>query len=282
MPGYYVLFICFGFIFLFGCTENPFSDEEKISQNAISGRVALENHPDPGNVFIWFEVLNISARADSTGRFSLHIPTPAKQPGGGIDGIYDLHFYAANYQLKTVKIAMAKGKVQYDDQALNNNGELKETVVLTEILNINTSFSQRTVSESLVDTIYATFTVYAKENPVQIKIDSSSPDYPGDPEFMTGFLLNAKKSFVKALKREDKGHRTVTITIGSSAGALKRLPILIPRGEIPSGSYYVIPYILIEQDLPAGLIENIGQNVTKYSQDFLKIPLKLFNNKLTI
>ena len=277
LSGLLVYFVISSVFFLLNCTENPFDDEKKISQNTISGKVELINHSDPKDVFIWFGALNISARTDSTGYFKLDLPTPSQQPSGGIDGIFDLYFYVSNYRLDTVKIAMVNGNIQYDDQALGNDGKLKETIVLSEILNINTSFSSRIISESSVDTIYATFTVFATENPVTIFTDNTHK-----PEFMSGFLLNSEKEFVKILRREDNTHYTSSVTVGKSAGTLNRLTILFPQGGLLSGEYYIIPYIYVDQDLPAGLIESIGQNVTKYSQEFMKIPLKIHNNKLTL
>jgi hypothetical protein len=270
------LVILSGF-FLLNCTENPFDDEKKISQNTIRGKVELINHSDPKDVFVWFEALNVNARTDSTGDFALTLPTPSQQPSGGIDGIFNLYFYVSNYQLDSVKIAMVNGNIQYDDQALGNDGKLKETIVLSEILNINTSFSSKIISESLVDTIYATFTVFATSNPVKIFTDNTFK-----PEFMSGFLLNSEKEFVKLLRREDNTYYTSEATVGKTAGKLNRLTILLPQGELLPGDYYVVPYIYVDQDLPDGLIESIGQNVTKNSQDFMRIPLKIHNNKLSL
>lgn len=282
VPKKLILFVGFWIIFTLSCTENPITEDEKIAQNSISGRVALTNNADSKDVYVWFKALNVSARTDSTGHFLLNIPSPSQQPGGGIDGIFDLYFYVSNYKIKSVKIAIVRGNVKYDDQAINNNGELKETVVLTEILNINTSFSDRRSSESNVDTIYVTVTVMALEDPVKITSDFSYEDLPGDPTFMTGFLLNSEKKFVKTLKREDKGHKSSEIIVGNDAGSLKPITILIPQGEFPTGDYYVVPYIIVDQDLPPGLIESIGENVTKFSQDFMKIPLKIVHNKFQI
>ena len=50
-----------------------------------------------------------------------------------------------------------------------------------------------------------------------------------------------------------------------------------------NGEYDVIPYVFIQQDnIPEGLMERLGENVKDFSPDFLKMPLKLENNRVEI
>ena len=79
------------------CTENPFDNEDKILANSIMGKVELSDQQSPDNVHVWFKAFNISTRTDENGNFELKLPTETKQSGGGLDGIYSLYFYVANY-----------------------------------------------------------------------------------------------------------------------------------------------------------------------------------------
>ena len=277
------IFPCLFAVWFLSCTENPFDDNKVISNNSLSGRVELNNNSDPEGVYVWFKVLNVSTRTDSNGFFILYLPSPAKQTCGGLSCIYEVYFYVANYQLHSVQIAISNGSVQYAEQAINNNGELKQTVKLLEILNITASFSEPQVSEDNVITFFAFFDVQAPKEPVTVKADFSSPSFAGDPQYMTALLLDSDKKFVKLLFREDRGFRTDAIQVGSLPVPLLPVIIVIRPGEIPSGQYKILPFLAIQQEnMPSGLIESIGENVQKFNSDFLKIPLKVTNNIVQI
>lgn len=158
--------LVFPFLFLSillfsNCTDNSLFGNAEISANSIRGTVKLGNNLKPDEVFIWLEALDVNTRTDENGQFTLNLPTANKQPGGGIDGIYDLYFYVANYQLQSVKISILNGNVQLSKLSLTSEGELRQTVVLQEILNINSSISFRQESEDSVRTFLAVFTVKA-------------------------------------------------------------------------------------------------------------------------
>ena len=111
-------------------------------------------------------------------------------------------------------------------------------------------------------------------------MDISKAAFPGDPEYLTGLLLDSEGKFVKFLERENYSYRSSKIQIQSQAsGELKPIMILLKPGEFQPGEYEVIPYLLIQQTLPSGLIESIDGNATDFSQDFLNYPLKIQNNK---
>ena len=120
-------------------------------------------------------------------------------------------------------------------------------------------------------------------DPVKISFDQSKAAFQGDPEYLTGLLLDYEGNFVKFLQRENYPHRSSETTVTNIAGDLSPVLILLKPGELVSGQYEVIPYINIQQkDLPEGLLQSIGENVTNYSADFLKIPFKIKNNKFQI
>lgn len=100
---------------------------------------------------------------------------------------------------------------------------------------------------------------------------------------MSGYLLDSDKKFIKFLKIENKGFKSVNIQVPTSGGNLKPVIFSIGPEELSPGEYEVIPYLVIQQkNMPAGLIKSIGANVQNYSFGFLKIPIKLSNNKFQI
>lgn len=264
-----------------GCTENPFMTEDKILNNSISGKVALNTGVDAKGIYVWFKALNVSAWTDESGSFTLAVPPPAQQPGGGIDGIFKLYFYCANYQVKSVQIAMFNGNVQYSKQNLNNKGELKETVQLNEIVHIMTTYGPRDSTETGTVNLPAYFTLQARTEPVTVTGNISIADFQGDPEYLTGFLLDPDGNFVKVLKPDNRGSRTSNIEIGANAVTLEPVMISVKPGF--PGTYQVIPYLIINQkNLPAGLLQSMGDHVLEPGAEFLMMPLKIENNKFKI
>ncbi|HDL17527.1 MAG TPA: hypothetical protein ENH29_00565 [Bacteroidetes bacterium] len=263
------------------CTENPFKSADKILNNSISGKVALNTDAGPKGVYVWFKALNVNAWADESGSFTLNIPPPAQQPGGGIDGIFKLYFYCANYQLQSVQIALFNGNVQYSKQDLNNKGELKATVRLRESLHIITTYGPRDSTETGTVNLLAYFTLQAKFGPSTVTGNISLAEFQGDPEYLTGFLVDPNGNFVKVLQPENRGRRTSNIEIDVVATTLEPVMVSVKPGF--PGTYQVIPYLIINRkNLPAGLLQSMGAHVLEPTAEFLKIPLKIENNKFKI
>jgi hypothetical protein len=267
------------FVLFWHCTENPVFRDDKISGNSIRGKVELSSNLNPGNVYVWLKVLNISTRTKMDGSFELKIPPPSKQSGGGIDGIYDLYFYVANYQLDSLKIPFSGGNVLYSEAIINQDGELKPTIKLSEILKITTSFNNRHVSEDGQDTIFVFFNVEAYSKPVVLSsfINQNSNM---DPIFLVGFLLNENKQVIKKLCREDRRIRRTTWQIAKTSYTLPPIIIVFNSDTLEHGEYEVVPYMDIwSSRLPDGLFESFEIDKKRYYPEHLKIPLKIMNNK---
>ena len=85
------------FIILNNCTESPIEENIDISNHTLRGKVELSDGLQPDGVFVWFKVLNMSTRTGDDGSFELNLPPASKQPGNGLDGIFNLYFYMSNY-----------------------------------------------------------------------------------------------------------------------------------------------------------------------------------------
>lgn len=295
MKATYRILLIFHFysmcIILFNCTESPFFKQDEISNNTIKGRVELSDHSSPNNVYVWFRALDISTRTDENGCFELQCPSPSSQPGGGVDGIFNIYFYVANYRLDSVGVTIFNGNVKFSEEGLNSRGELAELIVLSKILDVEASIDSVSIpvtqdtSGSHQDTSYITFTVQAIREPVTVTSSFSNSAFKGDPQFMTAFLkkIDSEQNFVKTIYREDRGHRTTHFEINIHPVELLPLMIILEPGMLPPGEYEVIPYLLIQQkNIPPGLIKSLGENVEYFCPDFLNIPLKVENNRFRI
>jgi hypothetical protein len=272
-------------IFHWQCTENPFSFGDEISTNTIRGRVELSDHASPDNILVWFSAFDISTRTDENGDFSLSLPSSSARPEGGIDGFYNLYFYAANYRIDSVQIPIFNGNVQYSNAMFNDQGELYQTIRLSKILDIRATIDPVSIQRGYSRTINITFNVQAPKDEVFIEIIVSNPLFKGDPQYMVGFLkqLSDDDPIIQSVYRKDRGFRTVEFKIGVQSVELLPLGIIEEPGRLPTGTYEVIPYLVVHQsDLPEGLMRSIGENVERFHTDFLKIPLKVRNNRFYV
>ena len=267
------------------CTENPFSFGDEISTNTIRGRVELSDHASPDNVLVWLSVFDLSTRTDENGDFSLSLPSSSARPEGGIDGLYNVYFYAANYRIDSVQIPIFNGNVQYSNAIFNDREELYQTIRLSKILDIHATIDPVTIQRGYPYNIDITFKVQAPKGKVLVKSSFSKPLFKGDPQYMVGFIkkLNDDDPITQAVYRKDRGFRTVEFEIGFQSVELLPLGIIEEPGQLPSGTYEAIPFLLIHQDnLPEGLMRSLGENVERFHPDFIKIPLKVKNNRFRV
>lgn len=278
----YVIILLYFFL---SCSENPIFEDKNVTNNSISGTVELSDNSSPDSVFIWFRALDISTRTDENGQFRLSIPSPSLQPGKGLDGLYAIYFYVANYKLDSLEIAMANGTVQVSNEEMNNQGELIKHVKLQKLVEITTSIDPLIVTDDFQDTILTTVTLNAFEEDVLVLCDQSIKEFKWDPVFLAGFLVDSNNNFVNYVRREDRGLCTTTFNVGIYAVTLNDYKLMLkytPKMLAP-GEYRIVPYFDIKQDnLPRGLVESLGDGVYTYSPKHLRIPIKINGNRFQV
>ncbi len=266
------------------CTQSPVSDEKKIQSNTITGRVELSGNLSPEEVYVWFKTFGVSTRTDKDGLFKLTLPPPAQQTVGGLDGIFSLYFYVANYQIDSVNIVLVDGNVKSSAGGLNENGELAGPMRLSKILDIDTSINQPIFFKTAKpDTVVFTFTVRATGEPVWVTSNVRSST--NQPEFMRGFLrkTDSEEDLVIKLTIEGLSVQSPTYQIQNYPTRLERVYLVYEPGMLlPEGEYEAIPFLMIHQDVPSGLFESMGGNVKSYSADFFGISPKAKNNKFVV
>lgn len=274
-------------ILFFQCTSNPFGEEETISNGRLFGHVTLNDEQNPGGVFVWFEPFDISTRSDSAGFYSLDLPNPSTQSVNGLNGIYKLYFYVANYEINTLDIPLTNGKHhQTNDYSTVEEGRLPP-VELKKILHIEATQYELLNTETQYDSILTHFTVQAMENDVSIKSIFSFPITNPGPQFMAGLVhsLRAENPFLRTFLYENpaKGHRTSTFNVSTDPINLIPMLVYIHRFEFPDGHYEFIPYITIDQpDVPQKLLDNLGKVVMSFGLDYIDYPIKILNNELVL
>jgi len=274
-----LLLACFWFFYFLDCTENPFGNDIKIAHNSISGKVELSDKLTPNDVYVWFKELNISTRTDKNGYFNLALPSPHRQPGGGVDGIFYLYFYVANYNLDSVRITITNGNLNISSDYMNDDGKLKGVITLTKLLDITTLVKPRAISKRIYnDTIFTEVTLRAFKTDVQVFGSVSK----SDPPYLDGILLDSNKNFVKILRGDYAGFETSVYHVGNDSETIQPIMFKYEPGLLTIGNYEIIPYLVIQQKLPSGLIKSLGEGVMSLSEEYLKMPIKVKNNQFQV
>ena len=267
------LLICIG-----SCTDNPFFSDSSIDSNVILGRVTLDDGADPEGAYVWLKALDIGTRTDAGGRFSLTLPAPSHQPSGGLNGVWSVYCYVANYAVDSLEVVFFNGYPKEPD--------FEHRVKLHKILNIRAVFEPSNVKMSDLDSLIVRFFVRAADAPVKIEGSFCFPLWRDGPQFMAGFLSKRESEelilpyfYTSPLK----GARSVVFEIRQNEIELHPFLFKNEFGIIPPGEYEAVPYLLIHQeDLPSGLLESIGPDAQDFCADFLNIPFTIRSNRTFI
>lgn len=249
------LYISFISLLILGCTNNPFSNSDIAeSKNTLQGILSLEHSQNADGIYVFLDEFNIGTRTDSTGRFELVLPPPnAQGTTGGINGIYYLYYFMANYYLDSSLVIIQDGQINFDRGDFNKKGELTRQITLQKFLNISIEMRPRNITSSVRNEFSMLITMNAIE-------DSVTVIYPGMWDSYTA------KTFFKEVNTDS----TLTLTtnlIGHVAGPkeqINRFPryrvmtFRILENTIPHGQYKVSPQLLVmHEKIPLNLIESL-------------------------
>ena len=258
------------FLIIGNCTENPFIKNE-ISEDAnriFSGKIVVEDETDPSGVFVWLQELNLKTWTDKNGDFSFTLPSkPESQSGGGFTGFVTAYYYIANYKLEKSRLFVFDGSFKFGEADLNNKGQISETIILKKKLNIITKVSPDIIYSSYSSSIAfsANLTTLFGET---IKVHTQKNRDGG----WTGIYIRSRTDLNKETIRISKGRLREDLFTGEMTWEIE---MAFPDLGLQPGSYEIIPYITILEDLPAGLLLAIGDNVVSYSDSYFKYPIRV-------
>lgn len=286
-PLKFIFFVITISVTYLACTDNPFFKDSDFwsDQLSIKGTVQLIGVDstrvieDKSGVYVWLEGLDVSTYTRVDGRFNLQLSSPETLPGGATawNGIYRLYYYLANYQYEYSNILIRNGKVEYGQSDVDNKGNIKKIIELTELLNIRTTISpcstvSNTIFKQKVDLFLTT-----KNKPVRIKTFIPLNETSGcvifkrvdAPSALSVFVLANNNSFGSI---DIQGSTVWSMQLGGTndMGIQNMDPIYIE-----SGVYEVVPYCLIDQEgLPEELLYSISEYYDVFSYEYLKLPFK--------
>lgn len=283
-----LLFTCFT------CTQSPTGTvDAPAKRNRIEGHMSLSDHLSPAGAFIWLEGFDISTRADSAGRYAIELPERGFQGvnPSGVEGAFKLHFFVANYFIKTLNLIILDGEFVYGKPDLLPTGEPAIHPVLSPFLQIRTEVAPAEIRSDYNGgiTITATFLPVNLQDSVRVRF----------PELAE---LPAARVFL----RERASNRLLNLSTDDfEIGELGENPI--PRGELTSvqevrsrplvltmrfswraglagaGDYEIVPFVvMLHQVVPAGLYQALGFDLDRPLDNYLQVPLGLNAARLVV
>ena len=265
-------------VLLAGCTDNPFFDDKiEIQQNrSISGQVELDQGVTLSGVYIWFEVLNLSDWTDEDGNFEIELPAAETQAGGGLNGIYRLYIYTANYQYEQYDLLLLKGEFKYDTETLDTKGNFKHKITLKKLLDIHTTMEPNKIFSTKKDPIDFTIRLESLVDSVIVQTHFNIWNTPSSLVF-----LKKDSPIEEAILIQ--GNPAILLTTVIKDIVFWSTSFVFPSNFFDPGVYQVQPYIQIMQDgLPDELSLSIDENIFNIDYHYLNWPIKQQFGYLTV
>ncbi|MBN1998256.1 hypothetical protein JW935_11925, partial [candidate division KSB1 bacterium] len=222
--------------------------------------------------------LNLSTYSDSSGNFSLTLPIPQKQPGGGISDRTQIYYYVTNYAYATSAVAIANGYFVFGQQDISSDGRILKTVRLNKLVDVQTAITPDVFPHDSTGYLVLSvkFSVLVNGISVSTFIDRS-----------TGRLACA---VFNPVHKDSLDPILVLTTIWSSTEVLSgvtewKMYMFSRDASLQPGIYEVLPYLSIDQKgLPKELLAAIGSwpDIMHWHPDYLLVPFKLRKGLLTV
>lgn len=268
----------------FNCTSNSLYSDDVQAINKIRGIVELNDGADVEGVFVWFKIFNISTQCDENGEFDLKIPNPANQSGGGLDGIYQIYFYMANYRIDSVGVILDKGQIKLAGADSDKDGMLDSPILLDNILRIEAQIGNPLVLIPQRDKQTVGFKLSAPTGRVNVILTRSNPISQGDPQFLSGVIGDKNKNLCVEIFRRGRQQGNSNLEVGASWVDIYPMEILAATGDLQVGDFEVRPAITVEQaGLPAGLLLALKDAAGADACDAaFEMPMAVWNNTFSV
>ena len=257
-------------LFLFGCTHNPFfSDEIETNEKlSFTGNVKLLNTNDHSGVMVYLEGLDIFTETDENGDFRIDLDLePQLQSGQGLTGFYKVYYYVSNYRLEYSTVFMNKGEFAFSTADLNGKGELLHQIVLQKLLDVRTTVEPANITENFEGNIKINVHLDNKIGPVLVLTCIKGKTLG------SAYLQRRAGTGPSIYMLRNFSIDFTTVRIDSSRTWLMEMNWPHASNYIDIGLYDVIPYLHIYQEnIPQALLDKIGEDVTLFSPDYLKVP----------
>ncbi len=263
-------------LFLFvSCTSNPFfGDDTARDTHVVRGKVLLDSAGSSADIYVWLEQLNISTRTDARGDFKLELPRTDELTGYNND--LKLYYYVGNYAVQFSRVLLVDGVFQFDKYDINNEGFIRETVYLSQILKISTDLEFNDMPRDYNDSLQIQITVTPRDTNLLV-INRTARD--GN---LSGFIFREMNSPATAALRFDLNN-SVNSGYRLSEPVTWTSVFIWPQNLLPAGKFEVYPFIFWHQEgVPRELIDSFGINADQFTNAYLTVPFKHDSDTLTV
>jgi len=252
------------------CRKSPFSNEIENGRMEIRGRLRLDDTRNYEGIYVWLETFNISTFTDSTGLFRITLPSiTAKSSLAGMNGVFKLYFYVANYKMSSATVVILNGEFQYSMGDFDPNGDLIGKRTLRKLLEIETDVQPNIIAAAKESVLSVTVTLRALLDSVDVIFPRITGGIPGAvilKELKTGDIVVELPNISSSIKGIER--------IGREAQVF-RMVFELTSGTLNQGQYETVPFFLIEQEnIPGALLESLSPNSVKLGPDYMNIPFR--------
>ena len=281
-------------LFFWGCKSNPFWEDKPTKKVNISGIVIAEDRVSNVPVYVWIEDLDVSGHTDTTGYFSIDIPS-LEEENGNFSGSVRVFYYIHNYRARYSDLYITDGRLTRAQTDFDEDGRLLDSVKLEKLVSLDLSIANNW-NRSAGDTLNFSMDLNIKDYPISIFAHVNQPgDQQGyDPSGVL-FYLNSNDEIyfdennIDFLQRYDLDPgASITWTYFIAPDDITPFIIddyiSLDQQSIPPGTYHVRPFIFVQQNqVPDELIQSLGiLDTENISVDYLKMPLDMNEKSILI
>ncbi|MGH1362505.1 MAG: hypothetical protein ACRBF0_03050 [Calditrichia bacterium] len=262
---------CIAILFLLitaACTDNPFSDNGALqSRNSIVGQVELPEGANGVRPYIWLDKINLGAFSDSSGRFSLKLPSPANQPGNGFSGSLTLYCYIGNYKIDTRQVLMNDGEFLYGQGDLNKNGGIVSALSPAKMLNVQTDVIPLIISPDVDEVIAVNMNLRAVSSPVRVSLTTADSTV-----FASAVAVRTDTTAFVSLPIQ-RGPTSPVSQLISANGVTLETQFTISQNSLSQGEYRILPSVWVEgTGVPANLLASLATEAAVFDAGYARIP----------
>lgn len=269
-----ILRFTFVVLFLFtACTYNPFFADDEIKDNSkfkISGQVRLDETDDFSGVSIYLEQLDLYTETDKRGNFELNLQlSPKLQVGSKFTGFLHLYYYVNNYELKTSTIFMKDGEFGYGMADLDQQGIVKDDVLLGKLLDVKTTITPNKIKSD-----------YTGQVQIQVRLENRADSVVVFTHFakekkLGSAFLKGKEAQFDYIHLISQPSNLVATVIDSVKYWTMDINWEVESNEVDIGKYEAIPYLFVYQEnIPDRLLFKYGKSASVFSKDFINMPFR--------
>lgn len=267
-------------LLMIGCTDNPFESAPAIapSKQTVRGTVQLSNTTDHGGVYVWLEGFDLATVTGSDGSFSLTLPPPAAQGGGGASGVYRIWTFLGNYNIRSVRAAVQDGMFVYPSTDIGDEGTLRSSLYMQQRFSLTTDLSMTRIEADSPRFINVLVELRAPAGPTDVYFPRMYNGVEGPV-----FLRNLGTGEVKLFSTTVTGIEVDDYVRVADVPYVRSLLLSIPKYALKAGQYEVVPYLLPHgMVIPPALLNSLGEDVTGLNPSYLSYPFRREGGRLDV